>query len=76
MTLWNITYIRTGSGETKKTDRVTISERDEFEFEDGTFTVHNIIDAIEAFELIAAKWWGTYETKNAITEIKAQEVNI
>lgn len=74
MTQWEITYIRTGSGETKKTDRVVISERDSFEFEDGTFEVHNIIEAIEAFEIIAAKWWGTYETKNAITEIKTKEI--
>ena len=74
MTQWEITYIRTGSGEIKKTDRVVISERDAFEFEDGTFEVHNIIEAIEAFEIIAAKWWGTYETKNAITEIKTKEI--
>lgn len=69
MTTWKLDYIRTGSGETKQYDSVNISERDKFEFEDGTFEVHNIVDAIEAFELIAAKWWGTYETKNAIVAI-------
>jgi hypothetical protein len=73
MTIFEITYIRSGSGERKLTDRVVISERDEFEFEDGTFTVHNITDAIEAFELVASKWWGTYETKNAITSINVVE---
>ena len=75
MTQFEITYIRTGSGETKKTDKVMISERDIFEFEDGTAEeVHNITDAIQAFEIIAAKWWGTYETRNAITNIKVTEI--
>ncbi len=74
MTTYEITYIKTGSGETKKTDKVWISERDEFEFEDSVKTVHNIIDAIEAFETIAAKWWGTYETKNAIVNIEAKTI--
>lgn len=74
MTHFDITYIRTGSGETKKTDKVTLSERDTFEFEDGTIEeVHNITDAIQAFEIIAAKWWGTYETRNAITNITVWE---
>lgn len=73
MMIFDITYIRSGSGERKLTDRVTISEKDEFEFEDGVFTVHNIMDAIEAFELVAEKWWGTFETKNAITSINVRE---
>lgn len=73
MTTWRLKYIRTGSGEKKQFDTVAISERDEFEFEDGTFEVHNIVDAIEAFEFIAAKWWGTYETKNAIVAIETIE---
>ena len=74
MTQFEIEYVRTGSGENKKMDRVVISERDKFDFEDGSFEVHNIVDAIEAFELIAAKWWGTYENKNAIVSIKAIEI--
>ena len=66
MTTYNIKYTCTGS---HRTDRVSISEGEEFEFETGKFKVTNIIDAIEAFEIIAAKWWGSYETKSAITEI-------
>lgn len=73
MTIFEITYIRSGSGERKLTDRVTISQGDEFEFEDETLTVYNIVDAIKVFELVAKKWWGTYETKNAITSIKVLE---
>ena len=69
MTTYNIEYIVTGSGETKRTDRVSISEGEEFEFESGKLIITNIMDAIEAFEIIAAKWWGTYETKNSITKI-------
>lgn len=74
MTTFEIEYIRTGSGEKKNFDKVWISERDKFEFENGSFEVHNIVDAIEAFELIAAKWWGTYENKNAIVSIKALNI--
>lgn len=73
MTTYEITYIRTGSGETKKTDKVMINAGDEFEFESGIEKVTNITDAIEIFEIIAAKWWGTYENRNAITNIKVTE---
>lgn len=69
MTTYEIEYIKTGSGEAKKTDRVWISLRDEY----ADKKVHNIMDAIECFEWIAANNWGTYETKNAIVNIKAIE---
>lgn len=71
MTTFQIEYIKTGSGELKTTDRVSISEGEEFEFETGTEKVESITDAIEIFELIAAKWWGSYENRNAIVNIKA-----
>lgn len=64
------TYIRTGSGETKKLDKVTIWEKDSFEFEDETITTTDLNDCMNAFEKIAARWWGTFETKNAITNIE------
>lgn len=65
MTTWEIEYILTGSGEKKKTDKVWISSSDE--------GVHNIIDAINYFERIAAENWKTYETKHAIVNIKTIE---
>lgn len=70
MTVYNIEYKVTG---TNRIDRVTITEGETIEFETGTEKVTNIIDAIEVFELIAAKWWGTYETKNSITKITTVE---
>lgn len=74
MTGYIITYARTGSGETKKLDEVTLWENDPMEFEHGVEVAHNIIEIIELFELVAAKYWGTYETKHAITNIKKIEV--
>jgi acetolactate synthase small subunit len=73
MTGYEIKYVMTGSGETKKYDRVTIWENDDYEFEHGTERAHNIIEVIELFEIIAAKYWGTYETKHSIVEIKKFE---
>lgn len=73
MTTYEITYIRTGSGEKKETDKVWLTSLDKIEFETETKEVHNIIEAIEAFEMIAAKWWGTYENRNAIVNIKVTE---
>ena len=70
MTGYNITYIRTGSGETKKYDRVTIYENDESEFESGNEIAHNLTEVLHLFETIAAKYWGTYETQHAITKIE------
>jgi hypothetical protein len=74
MTGYEIKYIRTGSGETKKYDRVFIWENDEMEFEDGIEIAHNITEIIELFEKIAAKYWGTYETRHAIVNIERIEV--
>ena len=71
MTTFQIEYIKTGSGELKTTDRVSISEGEEFEFETGTEKVESITDAILVFEMIAEKWWGTYENRHAIVNIKA-----
>lgn len=61
MTTYEITYIKTGSGEKNETDKIEFKE------------VHNIIEAIEVFEMIAAKLWCTYENRNAIVNIKVTE---
>ena len=66
MTTYEIEYILTGSGETKKTDKVILRTGENYEFETGIETPHNITEIIEVFEMIAAKWWGTFENKNAI----------
>jgi len=71
MTVYKIEYITTGSN---RKDRITLTTADTFEFETGTEKITNITDAIEMFEIIARKWWGTYETRNAITNITIQEV--
>lgn len=71
MTTYTIKYKVTGS---QRIDRVTITEGETFEFETGIEKVTNIIDVIRVFEIIAARWWGTYETKNAITNIEVKEV--
>lgn len=70
ITGYEIEYIRTGSGETKKTDKVIIWENDDYEFEHGIVRAHNICEVIELFEIIAEKYWGTYETRHAIINIK------
>lgn len=74
MTGYEITYRRTGSGEKKKLDRVMIWENDPMEFETGTVTAHNLCEIIDLFEMIAAKYWGTYETKHSIEKIERIEV--
>ena len=66
MTTYEMEYIRTGSGETMKTDKVWISTGNERK--DGS-RVNNITDAIEYFEELA-EGWGTYENRNAIINIK------
>ena len=66
MTTFEITYIRTGSGEKKNTDKVWINTGD---CRRNSTVVNNIIDAIEYFEELAESW-GSYENKNAIREIK------
>lgn len=73
MTTYEIEYILTGSGENKKTDKIRLSDVDKIEFSTGTEEIHNITDAIEVFEHIAAKWWGTYENRNAIVNIAVSE---
>lgn len=73
MTTYEITYIRTGSGEKKETDKVWLTNLDKIEFETGIEEVHNITDAIEVFEHIAAKQWGTYENRNSIVNINVKE---
>ena len=50
MTTYEIEYIKTGSGETKKTDRVWINTGDEML---NGKRVNNITDAIEHFEELA-----------------------
>jgi len=72
MTFYEIQYIRTGSGERKLYDRVMLSDRDEITNGKKTIKIHSIIDAIEAFEILAENW-GTYESKNAIVNIKVTE---
>ena len=70
MTYYEITYIRTGSGERKDYSKVWIWQGDERK--DGS-KVSSMIDAVNYFEELAENW-GTYETKHAITEIKVNEV--
>lgn len=70
MTSYQIEYTNAIS---KKPDHVTINVGDQFEFETGFEKVTNIIDAINIFEIIAAKYWGTFETKATITNIKVIE---
>lgn len=82
-TKYDITYIRTGSGEKKQTDRITLYSTDTTLIiadnekvtrqKKGGERVGNIIGAIEYFEEIAADW-GTYENRNAITSIIVTEV--
>lgn len=74
MTYYEITYICTGSGEKKRLDHISLRCGEEFKFIRGTETLTNISDAIEIFEKIATEWWRTYETRNAITNIKVYEV--
>lgn len=68
MTTFKITYKRTGRTGTNERDfdNVYISIGDERK--DGG-KVNNISDAIEFFEELA-EFWGTYENRNAIKEIK------
>lgn len=70
MTVYEISYIRTGSGEKQTLDRVQLNTNDSYEFEGETVIPTNITEIIEVFEMIAEKWWGTYENRNAIREIK------
>ena len=67
---YEIEYILTGSGETKKTDKVIMRTNEEYEFESGVEIPHDLNEIILVFEMIAAKWWGTYENRNAITNIR------
>ena len=64
MATFEITYIRTGR--VTDTDKVWISTGDEKK--DGS-RVNNITDAIEYFEELAENW-GSYENRNAITNIR------
>ena len=66
MRMYEVTYIRTGSGETKKYGRVCISTCDKLK--NGKL-IGNISDVIEAFEEIAEDW-GSYENRNAIVNIE------
>lgn len=70
MTRFEITYIRTGSGEKRATDYVVIYSTDERK--DGSI-VNNIIGAIEFFEELA-EGWRTYENKNSIVKIEVEEI--
>ena len=75
MTGYEIKYIRTGSGENKKYDTVTLWENDPMEFEHGIETAHNLTDILHLFEIIAAKYWGTYETQHSIVNIEKIEIH-
>lgn len=65
---YEITYIR--AGKVKDTDRITIWDGEEMK---NGEKVHDIISAIKSFEE-ASKEWGTFETRCAITDIKAVDV--
>ena len=64
--LFEITYIRTGSGENKKFGQVTICTSDE---KKNGEKANNIIGVIELFEEIMEDL-GTYENKNAIVKME------
>lgn len=64
--MFEITYIRTGSGENKKIGQVTICTCDK---KKNGEKANNIIGVIELFEEIMEEL-GTYENKNAIVEMK------
>ena len=64
--MFEIKYIRTGSGENKKIGQVTICTSDE---KKNGEKANNIIGVIELFEEIMEDS-GTYENKNAIVEMK------
>ena len=64
--MFEITYIRTGSGENKKLRKVTICTSDE---KKNGEKANNIIGVIDLFEEIMEEA-GTYENKNAIVEMK------
>lgn len=70
---YEITYIETGSGENQRTNKVIIRTGEQYEFESGIEEPHDITEIIQVFELIAAKWWGTFENRNAITNIRLCE---
>lgn len=67
MTTYEITYIRTGR--INDTDKIWINTGD---YKKDLSVVHNITDAIEYFEELAEDW-GTYENRNAITNIRVIE---
>lgn len=67
MTTYEITYIRTGR--INDTDKIWINTGD---YKKDLSVVQNITDAIEYFEELAEDW-GTYENRNAITNIKVIE---
>ena len=62
MQMFEITYIRTGSGENKKTGKVTICTSDK---KKNGEKANDIIGVINLFEEIMEDL-GTYENKNAI----------
>ena len=64
--MFEITYVKTGSGENKKLGQVTICTCDK---KKNGERAYNIIGVIELFEEIAESW-GTYENRNAIVEMK------
>ena len=64
--MFEIKYIRTGSGENKKIGQVTICTCDE---KKNGEKANNIIGVIELFEEMMEDL-GTYENKNAIVEMK------
>ncbi len=66
--VYEIEYIKTGT--INDTDKIVLSTNETINFESGPETPHNLTEVIAVFEMIAAKWWGTYETQNAIINIK------
>lgn len=68
MTTYEIEYIRTGR--VNETDKVVMHTEDPIEFEHGIEVAHDITQIIELFEIIAEKWWGTYENRHSIVNIK------
>lgn len=71
MKSFRVDYINNVS---KKLDRVTFTEGETIELETGDKKITNISDVIEVFEIVAVRYWGSYETKNSITNITVNEI--
>lgn len=64
--MYEITYIRTGSGEKAKESTCTICTCDELK---NGEKINDLFGVVKAFEELA-EYWGSYENRNAIIKIE------